>query len=147
MTSTTTTLLRGLFFPTNGPVAPVALDAARLLDEAYAAIGCDMVDIIPLDLGVDLWCDDEALLKHPAVPNRAWAIRRRNNVYAQGLFGHVICLGRTETGDARSLTVAEADDVLGRVVGASAALIAQGDARPDLTALDRWLSHGVDWRT
>lgn len=137
---------RGLLFPVDGVVVPVAIRPDRLLDDLYREMRCSMVEIVGLAPGVDLWCDEEALLRRPPLPNRVWIVRRRGLETSRPLFGHVIALGRTDDGAARSLTLDEADEVLVRVVATSPALAELGDPRPAHPALAGWLRAGIDWR-
>jgi hypothetical protein len=109
-------------------------------------MACSLVDVVELDDGVDLWCDDEALLRREPQLNRAWLVRGCNRVYSQPLFGAVVAMGRTEAGEARSLRLDEAELALDRVVGSSLPLAINGERRPDRAALARWLGEGIDWR-
>lgn len=137
---------RGLLFPADGIVAPVAIRPDRVLEDLYRSMRCSMVEIVALIPGVDLWCDEEALLKRPLQPNRAWLVRHGSADLTKPLFGDVIALGRTDDGAARTLTMDEADDALARVVATSRDIASLGDPRPAHPALAGWLRHGIDWR-
>ena len=137
--------LRCLLFPVDGLVEPLEIDPADVLRGLYRAMRCSFVDVVVLDAGIDLWCDDEALLKSPVQPNRAWLVRRCTEAHAQPFFGNVVALGSTD-GVSRSLTVDEADLVLSRIIGVNIDIAARGDVRPDRASLSRWLMDGIDWR-
>ncbi|MBZ0232739.1 MAG: DUF3846 domain-containing protein [Deltaproteobacteria bacterium] len=137
--------LRCLLFPVDGLVEPLEIDPTDVLRGLYRAMRCSFVDVVALDVGIDLWCDDEALLKRPVQANRAWLLRRCTEAHAQPLFGNVVALGSTD-GISRSLTVDEADLVLSRIIGVNIDIAAMGDRRPPREALERWLVDGVDWR-
>jgi hypothetical protein len=137
---------RGLLFPADGIVAPVAIHSDRVLEDLYRAMRCSMVEIVVLVPGVDLWCDEEALLQQTPQPNRVWLARACGANISRLLYGNVVALGSTDDGNARSLTLDEADEALSRVIGASQAVAASGDPRPAHPALAAWLREGIDWR-
>jgi hypothetical protein len=137
---------RGLLFPVDGPAAPVAIRSDRVLEDLYRAMRCSMVEIVVLTSGVDLWCDEEALLKQPIQPNRCWLARHCATVIERPLCGDVVALGRTDDGNTRSLTVDEADEVFSRIVAANRELAVQGDPQPAHAAVAKWLREGIDWR-
>lgn len=137
---------RGLLFPADGIVAPVAIRPTQVLGDLYRAMRCSMVEIVVLIPGVDLWCDEEALLKRPPQPNRVWLVRHCSANISSPLFGDVVALGRTDEGKARSLTLDEADEALARVIGTNEELATVGDPRPAHPALAAWIREGIDWR-
>lgn len=138
---------RGLLFPVDGPVAPVSIRATQVLEDLYREMRCSMVEIVVLAPGVDLWCDEEALLVQPPQFNRAWLTRHCAGIMRRALCGNVIALGRTDDGNARSLTLDEADEAIARVVAINRELRTDGDPRPTHQALAAWLRDGIDWRS
>lgn len=140
-------VFRGLLFPVEGPVAPVSIRADHLLDDLYREMRCKMVEVVPLNAGIDIWCDEEAHLAAAPQPNRVWLVRRRSGIVRWPIFGHAVVLGRTEDGTkSRSLTLDEADEALVRVMATNRELATAGDPRPAHRDLDRWLRDGIDWR-
>lgn len=139
--------LRGLVFPVDGPVAPLGVRADALLADLYAAMHCRMVEVVTLVPGVDLWCDEEGLLKRPRRPNRCWLAQRGPRRDDVTLCGAVVALGSSEAGTARSLSVTDACEVLGRLVGAFDRTVGLADRALPFAALTGWLEVGLDWRS
>lgn len=146
MNNDISTYHRGLLFPTDGLVAPVRIHQDKVLQDLYREIRCSMVEVVVLVPGVNLWRDEEALLKRSPRPNRVWLVRRCSGNYTHPIFGNAVVLGETPDGAARSLTVEEADEALTRVIGTNPTLAPLGDTRPGLPALAHWLEEGIDWR-
>lgn len=139
--------LRGLVFPVDGPVAPLRVRADDLLADLYSAMACTMVEVVTLVPGVDLWCDEEGLLKQPVRANRSWVGHRGGRHAEVTLCGAVVALGSSDDGVARSLSITDACEVLGRLVGAFDRTIGLADRRLPIAALTAWLEHGIDWRS
>lgn len=52
-------------------------DGELSLEQMYAAIGCDVVELVRVGEGADLWCDEEGLLKpHPKLNYKATMLYR-----------------------------------------------------------------------
>ena len=144
-TPSTNDHLRALLFPVDGCVAALPIDPRDVLAGLYRAIQCSTVDVVALYRGIDLWCDDEGFWKAPVRPNRVWLVHRCTSLHPQHLVGHVVALGRTDDGTARSLSVDEAQLAIESVLAIPPSLGEAGAWRPARRQLAAWLERGVDW--
>lgn len=70
------------------------------LDEMYSIIGCDMVQMVVLDDGRLMWCDEEAKLKRelPAVNHVAtWLYWKAGGIPGSPVLGTVLITEEGET--------------------------------------------------
>jgi Domain of unknown function (DUF3846) len=76
------------------------------LSAYYKLLDCDLVDVIRLTPHVDLWIDDEGLLKEP--PNQAYFYL---GDYPSPIAGRALLLGHDKEGNSRSLRTTEEEIV------------------------------------
>lgn len=84
-----------LLVETNGSVTPLGTKKLSLR-QLYAAIGCDMVELVRFPWG-GMWADEEGLLKEPRLINTL-ATRLMQDVYGPetGIVGNVVLYVRKD---------------------------------------------------
>jgi hypothetical protein len=93
----------GLFIGTDGEMRRVSIDPTRGLQDYYDLIGTDIVERVTLKAfgkSVDVWCDEEALMK--SVPMNHFARR----LVHYPLVGDVVVHGRSLDGIIGALETA-----------------------------------------
>ncbi|WP_267468340.1 DUF3846 domain-containing protein [Nocardia farcinica] len=53
-----------LVIPPDGDMYPINLDPARALEQMYDHLDCRYVDVVRLTDRLDMWLDDEGMLRH-----------------------------------------------------------------------------------
>lgn len=96
--------ITGMLIRTDGTSASFKTIPANL-ESYYKTLDCDLIDIVNRQIGYDkayrfnIICDDEALLKSPAIASAM------NHNFDYCLYGNLFVVGiDKETGDIRSLT-------------------------------------------
>lgn len=96
----------GLRISTDGDVTEVELGSrdGSTLHALYREIGCDLVDVVALTTHVDMWVDDEGMLRQE-VNWVATALAYQYGSMTQKFFGNVVLTGGCDAGGAtESLT-------------------------------------------
>lgn len=121
-------MITGLRITLDGHLEPVTLDnttTPALLHALYQTIGCDLVDVVPLDGGLTVYVDDEGVYRSTVNPLLSLAVARLG---AQTpLFGVGVFLGHDpDTGETTSLTRDQARAVVNASLHAIAQLAVSG---------------------
>jgi hypothetical protein len=97
-------MLMGIRATPDGTVEGVVVDVSESrLAGMRAQIGCDLVDVVALDDGIDMWVDDEGLYR--SVPNPVATVMAPMLGYVtQRFHGTVLFLAVDDEGDTRSLS-------------------------------------------
>lgn len=106
-------MLMGIRVTPAAEVEGVVVDVSESrLAGMRAQIGCDLVDVVRLDDGVDMWIDDEGLYR--AVPNPVATVMAPMLGYVtQRFHGTVLFLAVDEHGHTRSLSPEQHRRVMG----------------------------------
>ena len=85
-------------------MARCLIDNENILNELYKFIGCNMVDCVKFNDRIDIWCDDEALLKN--------GIAGVAIIGEKQLVGNLIFIGHDGEGNCASLSEGEFNEVI-----------------------------------
>jgi len=81
------------------------LTSGALLADLYRLIGCDTVDLVPLDEGLDMWLDDEGLYNNVTPNPAATMVAHLYGFTRQPYYGVVVFTGGVdEDGNALPLS-------------------------------------------
>lgn len=69
------------------------LTSGALLTDLYRLIGCDTVDLVPLDEGLDMWLDDEGLYNNVTPNPAATMVAHLYGLTRQPYYGAVVFTG------------------------------------------------------
>ena len=99
MNSTSTVTVPAAIQPTAIDQSIRAVEITKDLSSLYPIIGCDLVEIVPINPAYEftMWCDEEGMLKGSPLNIRASVIAGRH------IFGNVILTGGKEEIEAFSM--------------------------------------------
>ncbi|HZM65150.1 MAG TPA: DUF3846 domain-containing protein [Nakamurella sp.] len=118
----------------------VLLEAGRVLEGMYGAIGCRCVDVVRLDDSMDMWVDDEGMLVGE-VNRPATRLARSCGFVWQPYFGVVVVTGGADRdGNTVSLAAAQMAEVRGLLTEPPAGL-----GRPEVCAECGHRHLGAEW--
>lgn len=86
----------------DGQAAFVELDGNNLLRDMYRQIGCRTVDVVELEPGLDMWLDEESLLKDDPALNQSATrmVLDFHGSLTQPYFGVALIMGSNRMGDS-----------------------------------------------
>ncbi|MET9019245.1 DUF3846 domain-containing protein [Actinopolymorpha sp. NPDC004070] len=103
-----------LVLAVDGTVTAITLPDRDRLKAMYAALGCDLVDVVSLTDKIDMWLDDEGIYNHPANPYATQLARRYGHTH-QPYFGPVLLCGVTSDGDSINLSPAQTQAAIAQI--------------------------------
>ncbi len=97
---------KAFFVGTNGVIRRLeSLEGKEMsFKEMYPIIGCDTIEHVGLKKGVDMWCDEEGLMKNDAVLNQNASLMYQAayphiDPKELGIVGNAIVTDNTKAGD------------------------------------------------
>ena len=98
----------------DGTARRIILPEQDRLRAMYAALRCELVDVVAMTDKLDMWLDDEGMYNQPVNPYATELARRFGFVF-QHYYGPVLLCGSTPDGDSTNLTTDQANAALAQV--------------------------------